>query len=140
MAERGYQNQARVYVAGHELMDVYECFYSVRTEKARSGIATENARPHRIWITRRSEAETPGFEWAHDSRPDKFQSGKIEFYDKDGKVMKTFEWTNGYVVHYREGVPDLQDAERSTMMEEYEIAAEEFTCGSDVLSGYWGKR
>ena len=135
--ERKFQNEARVYIAGHELKDVYECYYTIRTEKSRSGLPVKNCRPHRIYIIRRSETETPGFEWAHNSKPDNFQSGKIEFYNTKGEVMKTFEWDRGYVVRYNEGVPDLTQAERATMIEEYEITAEEFRCADSRLNNHW---
>lgn len=138
MAERKYENEARVYVAGQELRDIFECHFTIRTEKARSGLPTRNARPHRIFINRRSEAETPGFKWAFDSKPSNFQSGKIVFYGRDGEIMKTFEWDNGYVVRYWEGVPDLTKSARATMVEEYEIAAEVFRCGDAEVSGHWG--
>ena len=39
-AERRYQNEVRVYVAGQEIRDVYSCSYSIRTEMARSGLPT----------------------------------------------------------------------------------------------------
>lgn len=136
-ADRKYQNEARVYVAGQELKDVYECYYQVRTEMARSGLPTKNARPHRIIIVRRSESETPGFTWAYNSQPKNFQSGKIELYNTKGEVMKTFEWDKGYVAHYKEGVPDLTASERATMLEEYEICAEEFRCGDAVAKCHW---
>ncbi len=137
MADRKYQNEARVYVAGQEIRDIFECYYSIRTEMARSGLPTKNARPHRIYIIRRSEAKTPGFQWSFNSKPENFKSGKIEFYDTKGEVMKVFEWDKGYVAKYKEGVPDLTEAERATMIEEYEIAAEEFRCGDAVLHCYW---
>ncbi|MCK4413946.1 MAG: hypothetical protein KAY32_10395 [Candidatus Eisenbacteria sp.] len=136
-AERKYQNEARVYVAGQEIKDVYECFYTIRTEKSRSGLPTKNARPHRIHVIRRSEAETPGFFWSRDSQPKNFKSGKIEFYNTKGEIMKTFEWDKGYVARYREGVPDLTESERATMLEEYEICAEEFRCGDAEVHCHW---
>lgn len=136
-AERRYQNEVRVYVAGQEIRDVYSCSYSIRTEMARSGLPTGNARPYRIHIIRRSESETPGFEWAHNSKPDAHQSGKIEFYNTRGEIFKTFEWDRGYVAHYKEGVPDLTDAERATMLEEYVICAEEFRCGESTVNCHW---
>lgn len=135
--ERKYQNEARVYIAGDELKDVYECYYTIRTEKARSGLPTKNAHPHRIRIVRRAYAESPGFQWAMNSKPENFRSGKIEFYDTKGEVMKVFEWDKGYLVHYKEVVPDLTDAARATVVEEYEIAAEEFRCGDVVVRAYW---
>ncbi len=137
MADRKYQNECRVYVAGKEIRDIYQCYYSVRTEKARSGIPTGNAKPYRIVVIRRSEKETPGFEWAHNSMPKVHQSGKIEFYDSKGEVFKTFEWDRGYVARYHEGVPDLTETERSTMLEEYEICAEEFRCGEAKINCHW---
>ena len=136
-ADRRYQNEARVYVAGQELTDVFECFYTIRTERARSGLPTKNAHPHRIRVVRRSDQEKPGFVWAHNSKPDNFQSGKVEFYNTKGEIMKVFEWDKGYVVHYKEGVPDLTDTERATMLEEFEIAAEEFRCGDSQLFSHW---
>ncbi len=136
-ADRKYQNEARVYVAGNEIRDIYECSYTIPTEMARSGLPTGNARPHRLKIVRRSETETPGFEWAFNSQPKNFQSGKIEFYNTKGEIMKTFEWDKGYGAHYREGVPDLTESERATMLEEYEICAEEFRCGEGEVHCHW---
>ncbi|MFC1572952.1 type VI secretion system tube protein TssD [Candidatus Eisenbacteria bacterium] len=137
MPEEKFQNRARVFVAGQELEDVYECHYTIRTDMARSGLPQKSALTHRIFITRRSDAATPGFTWAHDSKPSNFQSGKIQFYNTAGEVFKTLEWNRGYVVDYEEGVPDLTEAERSTMVEKLEIAAEEFICGDKSVNNHW---
>lgn len=118
--------QVDVTIDGNHVPNVLDVKYGLDCAKDSNG-APVDAKPRlaSIIIVRRSDETTDYWDWALRPYEEDFKSGVITFYDprKAETVMKTVEWTNGFLKSYSEVVPNIDDDRSAPQIETLEISA-----------------
>ncbi len=118
--------QVDVAIDGNHVPNVLDVKYGLDCAKDSNG-APVDAKPRlaSIIIVRRSDETTDYWDWALRPYEEDFKSGVITFYDprKSETVMKTVEWTNGFLKSYSEVVPNIDDDRSAPQIETLEISA-----------------
>jgi len=122
--------QVDVAIDGNHVPNVLDVKYGLDCARDTNG-APVDAKPRlaSIIIVRRSDEITDYWDWALRPYEEDFKSGVITFYDprKAETVMKTVEWTNGFLKSYSEVVPNIDDDRSAPQIETLEISASTIT-------------
>jgi len=122
--------QVDVAIDGNHVPNVLDVKYGLDCARDTNG-APVDAKPRlaSIIIVRRSDETTDYWDWALRPYEEDFKSGVITFYDprKAETVMKTVEWTNGFLKSYSEVVPNIDDDRSAPQIETLEISASTIT-------------
>lgn len=119
--------QVTVQIDGNDVANVLDVKYGLDCAKDTNG-APVDAKPRlgTIQITRRSDETSDWWEWALRPYEEDFKSGVITFYDprKTETVLKTVEWSNGFLRGYQEVVPNVDTDRGAPQVEVLEISAQ----------------
>jgi hypothetical protein len=130
-----------LYIEDERIPKIIEISYEVYTSKDVRGKPSDQARLAKIRVIREADDNNTVFRWACKSTADNFKSGKIILKNpKDGQQMKTLEWSDGFLTHYKETYPDFERMKTTQVFEEFEISAETVTMGDAQLFGNWEDR
>jgi len=118
--------QVKVTIDGNPVPNVLDVRYGLDCAKDTNG-APVDAKPRlaSIFVIRRSDETTDFWDWALRPYEEDFKSGEITFFDprKTDTVLKTLEWTNGFLRSYTENVPNIDSDRGAPQTETLEISA-----------------
>ncbi len=122
--------QVEVEIDGNRVQNVLDVQYGLDCAKDSNG-APVDARPRlgSIIISRRSDETTDFWAWSLKPHDEDFKSGKVTFFDprKQSTVLKTVEWSNGFLKSYSESVPNINADRNAPQIETMEISAATIT-------------
>lgn len=135
--------QIRVSIDGNKVKNILDVEYGLDVAKDTNG-APVDARPRlkTIRITRRSDEAMDLWQWALNPHAEYFKAGTVEFLDpkKEDTVLKTLEWSDGFVRCYMEHVPHIHQKKNDPQVEYIEVSASTITINGVEWKGQgiWG--
>ena len=134
MADQQKQNTVTLKADGIKDREVSHVEYELTQQTDIEGQPTGTTRGGQIKVTVKSTSDgnTEILEWMCDSYMSK--NGSITFPNRKGTDMKTLEFTEGYVVHYKEIFDDSDDKRQ---VEEFTISAKEIKVGNASHNNRW---
>ncbi|NNM33729.1 MAG: hypothetical protein HKO53_11720 [Gemmatimonadetes bacterium] len=122
--------QIKCEIDGNKVPNVLDVEYGLDVAKDTNGAPTD-ARPRnrRIMLRFRSSENSDLWSWALHPKEEYFKAGKVEFMDpkKENKVLKTLEWTGGFVENYIECQPHIHRKKNDPQYEVIEVSAASIT-------------
>jgi hypothetical protein len=134
-------HRPKLIIEGVEYPHVYAVSYEIFTARDETGRPTDRA--HAGLIRFKVESAEDGnvdlARWAADTSKPNWKSGKIEFYNKDGAVMKELSWENGFVTKFEEYIPDVKTKPDEQIYQYLEVSCNTIRVGDAELENYWEK-